>query len=112
MNKQEIKKFQKTLREKKMDLLSLVRRKKNQEINDLEVGDDLDLATQADEKEMLFELTDNEQVILEKINEALERIVQGTYGKCTVCGKPINQRRLKSLPWARYCVKCQQKLER
>lgn len=112
MKKSELKKFQKILQEKKMDLLSLVRRKKSQEINELEVGDDLDLASQSDEKEMLFNLTDNEQVILEKINEALERIAQGTYGKCTICGKPINQRRLKSIPWARYCIKCQTKLER
>ena len=45
---------------------------------------------------------------LRLINEALDRISSGDYGICLRCEQPIAPKRLKALPWARYCVPCQE----
>jgi RNA polymerase-binding protein DksA len=47
---------------------------------------------------------DGERKLLREIDDALERIEQGTYGICEGTGKPILKARLKAQPWARYCV--------
>jgi len=43
---------------------------------------------------------------LQEINMALERIAEGTYGRCLACGNKIENKRLKALPYARYCISC------
>ncbi len=43
---------------------------------------------------------------------ALEKIEDGTYGKCEGCGEDISKKRLKVLPFAKYCVKCQSEMEK
>jgi DnaK suppressor protein len=45
---------------------------------------------------------------LRLINEALDRISAGDYGSCLACGEPIPAKRLRVVPWARYCVPCQE----
>ncbi len=49
---------------------------------------------------------------LRRIEEALDRLDSGDYGICLSCGEPIPERRLDVLPWARYCVRCQERLTR
>ena len=46
-----------------------------------------------------------------KINEALRKLDEDTYGICENCGEAINEGRLKVIPFAIYCVECQEKLE-
>lgn len=53
----------------------------------------------------------NEQALLTEVQAALERIEQGTYGKCLNCGQPIPEKRLEAIPWAAYDVKCQAEIE-
>ena len=53
----------------------------------------------------------NQQALLTEVEQALERIEQGTYGKCVDCGQPIPERRLEAIPWAVRDVKCEEKLE-
>lgn len=53
----------------------------------------------------------NEQALLAEVESALERIDQGTYGKCTNCGQPIPEKRLEALPWASRDIKCEEQLE-
>jgi DnaK suppressor protein len=43
-----------------------------------------------------------------QLSEALERIDDGTYGICRQCGQPIAAKRLAALPWAAFCVVCQE----
>lgn len=45
---------------------------------------------------------------LRQIKEALQRINDGTYGVCADCEKPISPKRLQAVPWAKYCVQCQE----
>ena len=48
--------------------------------------------------------TRNAQVLLAEVNAALERLDDGTYGKCAVCGRDIGERRLAALPYATLCI--------
>ena len=49
--------------------------------------------------------------VLRQVRGALQRIEQGTFGRCTVDGGPIEEKRLEAVPWTPYCLKHQQQLE-
>lgn len=53
----------------------------------------------------------NNLILLSQVQQALKRIAAGTYGFCTVCGKPIPAKRLEALPWAAMCIKDQELFE-
>ena len=44
---------------------------------------------------------------LVQVDLAIDRMHRGEYGVCAICGEPIKERRLESIPWAVYCVQCQ-----
>jgi RNA polymerase-binding transcription factor len=48
-------------------------------------------------------------VQLRLVNEALDRLKSGDYGICQSCEEPIPAKRLRALPWARYCISCQER---
>ncbi len=54
----------------------------------------------------------NEVILLTEVRAALKRIAQGSYGVCALCGQPIAEKRLEALPWAAYCIKDEEQLER
>ncbi|MEJ7712059.1 MAG: TraR/DksA family transcriptional regulator [Pyrinomonadaceae bacterium] len=74
--------------------------------------DPADMAANAYNKELLFSMSNNDRILLEMIDEALERIEGGDYGDCVNCGEPVQEKRLEAVPWARYCLKCQDLQER
>jgi DnaK suppressor protein len=49
---------------------------------------------------------------LQRVEAALERIRDGSFGQCVGCGSPIGIRRLNAVPWTEYCVACQERRER
>lgn len=61
---------------------------------------------------LALERAGNTKDFLNRVDEALARIREGTYGKCLNCGEPIRRVRLAVRPFARYCIKCQELLER
>ena len=61
---------------------------------------------------LLMSLSENERSKLMEIDEALDRIEDGTFGICEDCGEPIALKRLEVIPDARYCVECQENLEK
>ena len=71
-----------------------------------------DVASDNYDREFQLSLADNEQKLLNRINEALERIDEGTFGLCELCEKKIAQARLKAVPYAELCVPCQEKQEK
>jgi len=71
-----------------------------------------DIGTDSYEHEFTLGLLESERVLLEKINAALERIDNGTYGICLGTGKPISLARLRARPWARYCIEFTRQLEK
>lgn len=56
-------------------------------------------------------LLENNEKLVQQIDEALERIDEGTYGVCRHCKKPISKARLNVVPWTAYCVDCQRLIE-
>lgn len=99
----------KKLLEMREDLNRSVRRQG--EIETTDNGDSVDQAQLSIEKELLFELSDNERVTLDQIEAALRKIDKGTYGLCESCQKAIAKPRLEALPFARYCIQCQSSSE-
>lgn len=104
--------YEKRLTEMRADIMDLVHHKQETELTDQEVGDEADAATQSAERELLFELSDNERQMLDAVEAALRKIKQGRYGICESCHKKIPRERLKFIPHARYCVTCQSRFER
>lgn len=70
-----------------------------------------DLGTDNYEQEMSVSLLETEERTLEEIAAALERINQGTFGRCEECQREIGQERLRALPYTRHCVDCARRLE-
>jgi len=69
-------------------------------------NDVADHSTSLDENEYSFQFLEREDKYIQKLDEALEMIKYGTYGICRVCGKDINEERLKAVPTTNICVNC------
>jgi DnaK suppressor protein len=102
--------YQKKLLSMQEDLLRVVQAKER-DLPTQETGDEADIASLSLEREILFEQSDNERLILDNIEAALHRLDQGFFGRCEACGKKIINARLKVMPYARYCIICQTKNE-
>lgn len=76
-------------------------------------GDDsADTGGKVLEREQELTLTHNSQMLLAQCERALERLDNGSYGRCEVCDQPIGKARLQAFPRATLCVTCKQKQER
>ena len=71
-----------------------------------------DVATDTYDREFSLGLVSNDQKSLYELDDALKRIEEGTFGICEECKSLITKTRLKAVPYARLCVKCQQKKEK
>jgi len=74
--------------------------------------DAYDLASEERDREINFILSDRERVKLKQIDDALERLDDGSYGMCESCGLEIAEERLEAMPFTRLCRDCQQDEER
>ena len=74
--------------------------------------DEIDLATTDIEQSMRMRLRNRETLYIKKIEEALKRIEEGTFGECDDCGEDIELRRLEARPTATLCVFCKEEQER
>ena len=84
----------------------------NLSIDDSEMPDPVDLAVNNYSKNVMLSVSENESRQLMLINEALDRIEYDEYGLCQNCEEDINPKRLNAVPWARYCLTCQELQER
>ena len=114
--------MRKTALKNARDKLLEMRRQVLREIdNDLREGregakddgmDTYDLASEERDREISFILSDREREKLQAIQEALERIDDGSYGICESCESEIAPARLDALPFTRLCVSCQSDREK
>jgi DnaK suppressor protein len=74
--------------------------------------DTYDLASEERDREINSILSDRDRVKLKQIDDALERMDEGTYGVCESCGLEIAEERLEAMPFSRLCRDCQQDEER
>jgi RNA polymerase-binding protein DksA len=70
-----------------------------------------DQATDTQEQDLSLVFMENENVQLQDIEEALERIREGRFGRCEECGHDIAFERLRAIPYAPLCVECQRRQE-
>ena len=80
-------------------------------VDDAETPDPVDLAVRNYSKNVMLAVSENESRQLTLIDEALVRIKDDEYGLCQNCEKQIVTKRLVALPWARYCLDCQELVE-
>ena len=122
MDKKDLKFFKELLMKKKSDLAKGIDHIANDALitSQRDAAGDLsayslhmaDMATDNYDREFSLGLADNEQKILNRINDALEKITENKFGLCELCGKKISKVRLKAVPYAELCVPCQEKQEK
>ncbi len=113
MDKKKLDVFRKQLEDRQQELRQTVNRTaQDGREADVESAQDIaDRAAQSYTKEFLFHQSNNERQLLQMVEEALNRIHEGTFGQCIACGEEINLKRLDAVPWTRHCIQCQEKLE-
>jgi DnaK suppressor protein len=114
MDKKRLEQFKKRLEDRQFELRKMV---SNRQQDGRNLGEDIaqdiaDRAATSYNKEFLFTQSTNERQMLGMVDSALARIREGTYGECINCGAEINAKRLEAVPWTRYCIECQDKLEK
>lgn len=77
-----------------------------------DLADEADLAASVINQQVTFSMRTREIAKLRLIEEALDRIENGTYGQCEECDEPIGEKRLKNQPWATLCITHAEELER
>ncbi len=114
MNKKDMEKFRRLLEDKKATLSSdLAKTRSAEEENSDEATQDIaDKAVSSYTREFLYSLTDGERSTLLQIDDAIGRIDDAVYGLCINCGQPMAEKRLTAVPWAPYCVDCQELAEK
>jgi DnaK suppressor protein len=114
MSKKEMEKYRRLLEEKKASLSAEIAKTRSAEEETSEelTQDIADKAVSSYTREFLYSLTDGERSTLLQIDDALDRIDDGTYGFCINCGQAMAEKRLTAVPWAPYCVECQELSEK
>lgn len=113
MDKKKLESFKKKLEERQQALRRMVSRtEEDGRIADQDPAQDIaDRAASSYTKEFLFSQSNNDRQLLHMVETALQRIREGQFGECVACGEEINAKRLEAVPWTRYCIACQEKLE-
>jgi DnaK suppressor protein len=114
LTKKQLASLRERLEEEKQRILDLYENdlKAGQQNADFGTEDLVDQANAAWNREFNFALSDGERKQLILIEGALQRIDEGTYGYCLHSGEPIALPRLEAVPWARYTVDVQEKIEK
>jgi DnaK suppressor protein len=114
MNKAQLKKFQELLEEKRRDILARAQQTLSQDmtLDQDDLPDEMDLASSEYLQSFTFRLRGREKVFLDKIQKALDRIDDGTFGTCDDCGEQISTKRLEARPETTLCIRCKEDQER
>ena len=75
-------------------------------------AEDFDRLQQQLNREVAIRNLDRQSALLKSVQAALNRIEDETFGICLRCDEPIPEKRLNALPWAAYCVACQESIDR
>jgi DnaK suppressor protein len=74
--------------------------------------DALDLVQRAAERDLALHQIESNFSRVQSLKLALQRIQDGSYGSCLECGDEISPKRLTAIPWASYCIQCQEVVDR
>ena len=114
LTKKELKRFQEMLDERRRAVLDRARKTLSEDMtldtNDL--ADEMDLAASEYIQSFEFRLRGREKSLLVKIDNALRKIEEGTFGICETCEEPIGKKRLEARPETNLCIRCKEDQER
>jgi DnaK suppressor protein len=106
MTKTELNKNKNVLEAKQAELARMVR---NRDGIAIEASPDaLDAVQHATERELAIRNLDRDFALLRNVRAALRRIDDGSFGVCLHCDEDISPKRLAALPWAAFCIRCQE----
>ncbi len=122
LNKKELTEYKKLIVKRKSEILDAIERisedtlKKSQKDASGDISGYTfhmaDVATDNYDREFSLGLASNDRQSLYELDDAIKRIEEGTFGVCEECKTLLTKARLKALPYARLCLKCQQKREK
>ena len=114
MTKKEMEKYRRLLDDKKASLSAEMAKTRSaeEETTEESTQDIADKAVSSYTREFLYSLTDGERSTLLQIDDALGRIEEGAFGLCLNCGMLMTEKRLNAVPWAPYCLDCQELAEK
>jgi DnaK suppressor protein len=114
MNKAQLKKFKTMLEEKRDEIVKKAKQTLSEDMmldaNDL--PDEMDLASSEYLQSFTFRLRGREKSFLDKIEKALAKIEDGTFGNCEECGEEVTMKRLEARPETSLCIRCKEDQER
>jgi len=110
----DLQRFQAMLEESRQALLQSAKRTLLEEstFDTEDLPDEIDLASSEYTQSMIFRLRDREKFLLRKIERALERIREGTFGICERCEEEISIKRLEARPVTTLCIRCKEEQEK
>jgi DnaK suppressor protein len=109
MTNAELKAYKKILVAKEAELVGALRNREGIEIE--KSPDALDEVQRAAERELAIRTLDRESSLLRNVRAALARIEEESYGICLHCEEDISPKRLNAVPWAPYCISCQEQYD-
>lgn len=114
LNQKDLKRFKKKLEDDKKALLASARKTLSEEaaFDTDDLPDEIDLASSEYTQSMVFRLRDREKFLLKKIDDALARIENGTFGTCEICEEEISVKRLEARPVTTMCIRCKEEQEK
>ena len=114
MQEQNTSMFKRILLEKRERLCEITKDiiKDDFRLDKQEMKDEMDHASQESQRSVHCRLRDRNVHLLERIDEALQRLEDGTFGICEECEEEISLNRLKARPTARLCIDCKEEQER
>src|SRR3954454_17465510 len=114
LKRRDLKRFHEVLLAKKKEILRNAQRTLNEDmaLDSDDLADEMDLASSEYIQSFTFRLRGREKVFLKKIDHALAKIDEGTFGVCEECGEPISVKRLEARPETTLCIRCKEDQER
>ena len=114
MNKAQLKKFKILLETKRDEIIKKAKQTLTEDmmLDSSDLPDEMDLASSEYLQSFTFRLRGREKAFLDKIQKALQKIEDGSFGVCEECGEEISIKRLEARPETSLCIKCKEDQER
>jgi len=110
MTKGELERYRMALEAKRSEIAASLRNR--DDITIQKSADAIDEVQLAADRELAIRNLDRGSSLLRNVQAALARIANGSYGNCVHCDEEINLKRLNAVPWAPFCIRCQEAADR
>lgn len=114
MDKKKLDHYKELLLKHRQQILNigLINKSEDLHVSEEDLSDETDLASSLIQQQLNCTIRDREFAKLRRIDMALERVAEGTYGHCEECEEEISAKRLENQPWAELCIQHAEERER